>query len=125
MAIFGAQWQREKTLGSRVALLLGKFFPVDRKVFQKLHQTCWLLKNNIFLDSLERFYLLWKSFQKLWKTLHTILTYYFMKNGFQTHVNILDGLEKFPDILEILRTIKFYSLMKKIPHTGDKASLDR
>ena len=35
--------EEEKNLGSRVALLPGNFFPV-RKVFQKVHKKCKLLK---------------------------------------------------------------------------------
>ena len=73
------------------------------------------------LDSLERFHLLWKSFQVFWKTFQTIWTFkptlnffysgkvsrksgnfphntdllFDEKNSFQTHINILDCLEKF------------------------------
>ena len=60
---------------------------------------------------------LYFSLQKTWKSFQTIWIILFMKNCFQTHVNILDNLEFFIFSGNVSRqsekvTIKIYSFMK-------------
>ena len=55
--------QREKNLGSRVALLPGKFLPSGK--FFYVYMIFFRTKSGIFLDSMENFHLFWKSFQTI------------------------------------------------------------